>query len=49
MLEHFVHSKAMDIQAIGKKTIALLLAKVLVRTPADLYALRYEDIYCLGG
>ena len=49
MLEHFVHSKAMDIQAIGKKTIALWLEKGLVRTPADLYALRKEDIYALEG
>ncbi|MEM7383096.1 MAG: NAD-dependent DNA ligase LigA [Bacteroidota bacterium] len=49
MLEHFVHSKAMDIQAIGKKTIALWLEKGLVRTPADLYALREGDIYALEG
>ena len=49
MLEHFVHSKAMDIQAIGKQTIALWLEKGLVRTPADLYALREEDICALEG
>lgn len=49
MLEHFVHSKAMDVQAIGQKTIALWLERGLVRTPADLYALRKEDIYALEG
>lgn len=49
MLEHFVHRKAMDINAIGKKTIALLVEKGLIRTPADLYSLRYEDIYSLDG
>ena len=48
-LEHFVHKKAMDIQAVGKKTLALLLQKGLVRTPADLYVLRYEDMHALDG
>lgn len=48
-LKHFVHRKAMDIDAIGSKTAALLFEKGLVRTPADLYALRYEDIYPLAG
>jgi DNA ligase (NAD+) len=39
----------MDIKAIGKKTIALLVEKGLVRTPADLYQLRYSDIRALEG
>ncbi|MEM7055659.1 MAG: NAD-dependent DNA ligase LigA, partial [Bacteroidota bacterium] len=49
MLEHFIHRKAMDIHTIGKKTIALLVEKGLIRTPADLYSLRYGDIYALDG
>jgi DNA ligase (NAD+) len=49
LLVHFVQRKAMDIEAIGKKTIALLVDKGLVRTPADLYQLRYSDIRALEG
>lgn len=48
-LKHFVSRKAMHIDAIGEKTAALLFEQGLVRTPADLYALRYEDIYPLEG
>ncbi len=49
LLQHFVHRKAMDIRSIGRKTITLLLAHKLVASPADLYTLRYEDIYNLEG
>lgn len=49
LLQHFVHRKAMDIKSIGRKTITLLIAHKLVASPADLYALRYEDIYNLAG
>ena len=48
-LKHFVHRKAMHIDSIGSKTAALLFEQGLVRTPADLYTLRYEDIYPLEG
>lgn len=49
LLKHFVHRKAMDIRSIGKQTIDLLLKHNLVHTPADLYALTYEDIRTLEG
>ena len=48
-LKHFVHRKAMHIDSIGSKTAALLFEQGLVRTPADLYTLRYEAIYPLAG
>ena len=49
LLAHFVQRKAMDIQAIGKQTIILLVNQGLVHTPADLYKLRYQDIRALEG
>lgn len=49
MLTHFVHKKAMDIQAIGEKTVDRLFEEKLVQTPADLYILREEDFYPLAG
>ncbi len=49
LLAHFVQRKAMDIQAIGKKTIARLVEKGLVHTPADLYQLRYNDVRSIEG
>lgn len=48
-IAHFVHRKAMDIDSIGSKTVALLFKKGLVHTPADLYTLRYEEVYPLEG
>ncbi|MEL6606898.1 MAG: NAD-dependent DNA ligase LigA [Bacteroidota bacterium] len=48
-LKHFVARKAMHIDSIGGKTVALLFEQGLVRTPADFYTLRYEDIYPLEG
>ena len=48
-LKHFVHRKAMNIDSIGEKTLKLLFEQGLVRTPADLYQLRYDDIYPLEG
>lgn len=44
-LEHFIQRKAMNIDSIGKETVALLYEKDLVHNPADLYKLRYEDVY----
>lgn len=48
-IAHFAHRKAMDIGSLGSKTIALLFEKGLLRTPADLYTLRYEAVYPLEG
>jgi DNA ligase (NAD+) len=48
-IKHFVHRRAMHIDSIGDKTVELLFDKRLLRTPADLYRLRYEDIYPLEG
>ncbi|MFM7195504.1 MAG: helix-hairpin-helix domain-containing protein, partial [Bacteroidota bacterium] len=48
-IEHFVHRKAMDINALGEKTIAQLFDAGLVNNPADLYDLRQEDILKLEG
>lgn len=48
-IKHFIHRKAMHIDSIGSKTVDLLFDKGLLRTPADLYQLRYKDIYPLEG
>ena len=42
-IEHFVTRKAMNI-AIGPETISLLYEKGLVKDPADLYELKFEDL-----
>lgn len=43
-LEHFVSRKAMDIDGLGSETIELLVEEGLLRTPADLYDLRKEQL-----
>ncbi len=48
-IKHFVHRKAMHIDSIGSRTIDLLFEEGLIHTPADLYRLRYQDIYPLEG
>jgi len=48
-IEHFVHRKAMDINALGEKTIGQLYEAGLVRSAADLYTLKREDILRLEG
>ena len=48
-LEHFIQRKAMDIDSMGKETVSLLYENRLVKTPADLYKLTYEDIFALEG
>jgi DNA ligase (NAD+) len=48
-IEHFIQRRAMDIDSLGKETIHLLYEKSLVKNPADLYQLTYEDIYQLEG
>jgi len=44
LLKHFVSSQAMDIEGLGEKQLALLEERGLVRTPADIYRLREEDL-----
>ncbi len=48
-IEHFIQRQAMDINSLGGRTIELLFKKDLVKSPADLYRLKYEDIVQLEG
>ena len=48
-IEHFIQRKAMNIDSLGEKTIAQLFDLGLVKTPADLYDLKREDILKLEG
>ena len=48
-IEHFIHRKAMNIDSLGEKTIAQLYDNNLLRSPADLYALKLEDVLNLEG
>lgn len=48
-LFHFGSRKAMDIDGLGEKNIEQLVARGLVRSPADLYRLRVEDLLELEG
>jgi len=43
-IEHFVSRKAMNIDGLGEETIALLFENKLVRSVADIYDLKKEDI-----
>jgi DNA ligase (NAD+) len=43
-LEHFIHRKAMNIDSLGEGKIELLYDKKLVKNPADLYDLKYEQL-----
>lgn len=43
-IEHFIHRKAMNIDSLGEGKIELLFDKNLVRTPADLYDLKYDNL-----
>ena len=43
-LEHFVSRKAMNIEGLGSETIAMLYDKGLLRSIADIYSLRQEDL-----
>jgi DNA ligase (NAD+) len=45
-LAHFASRRALDVEGLGDKLIAQLVARDLVRTPADFYALTVEE---LGG
>lgn len=46
---HFVSRRAMDIDGLGEKIVDQLVETQLVRSPADLYALRFEQIIVLEG
>jgi len=48
-IEHFISRKAMNIDSMGGKTVNLFFEKGMIRTPADLYQLRQEDILQLEG
>src|SRR5688572_13566004 len=48
-VEHFILRKAMDIDSLGEKTIEQLYELSLVRSPADLYDLKREDLLRLEG
>jgi len=46
-IEHFVSRKAMDIEGIGGETLEQLFSAGLIKDPADLYQLRYEQLIAL--
>jgi DNA ligase (NAD+) len=48
-IEHFIQRKAMDIDSLGERTIDQLFHLGLVKSPADLYDLRREDVMQLEG
>jgi DNA ligase (NAD+) len=46
-LKHFVSRRAMDVDGLGAKVIEQLVARDLVKTPADLYSLSAEQLLSL--
>ncbi len=48
-IEHYIQRKAMNIDSLGERTIALLYEKGFLNTPADLYKLNYDNIFALDG
>lgn len=48
-LEHFVSAQAVDIEGIGSATIAALIETGRVKSPADFYRLRREDLLRIPG
>jgi DNA ligase (NAD+) len=48
-IEHFIQRKAMDIESMGERTIDQLYQLGLVKSPADLYDLKREDVLQLEG
>ncbi len=48
-IEHFIQRKAMDIDSLGERTIHQLYELGLVKSPADLYDLKRDDILKLEG
>jgi DNA ligase (NAD+) len=47
-IEHFIQRKAMEIENLGAETIELLFQEGLVKNPADLYDLQYEQVLSLS-
>ena len=43
-MQHFISRKAMDIDGLGSETIELLFQETLVKSPADLYELTFEQL-----
>lgn len=43
-IEHFIQRNAMDIESLGPETIAGLLKHGLIRDPADLYSLTFDQL-----
>jgi DNA ligase (NAD+) len=43
-LRHFASRRALDIEGLGDKVVEQLIERELVRTPADLYGLRLEQL-----
>ena len=41
---HFAHRRAIDIDGLGSKLVEVLVEKEWVRTPADLFRLKFEDL-----
>jgi len=46
-IEHFIARKAMDIEGLGSETIEQLFRKGLVKDPADLYYLSFDQLLTL--
>jgi DNA ligase (NAD+) len=46
-IEHFISRKAMNIDSLGEGKIELLFDKKLIQSPADLYDLKYEQLFGL--
>lgn len=46
-IEHFIQRKAMNIDSLGSETINVFYQKGLVKNPADLYDLQYDDLIVL--
>jgi DNA ligase (NAD+) len=43
-IEHFIGRRAMDIDSLGEGKVEMLYDNGLIKTPADLYKLKYEDL-----
>ncbi len=46
-LLHFASRRAMDIEGLGEKLVEQLVDKSIVRTPADLYKVKFEELAAL--
>lgn len=43
-IEHFIHRKAMNIDSLGEGKVEMLFDNGLIKTPADLYKLKYDSL-----